>query len=68
MGETETWQLTEARENTNHNSPVTDVTSKDFVCNVGGLASASNTSIATVAAGSKVRAHVPCSWKKTRLI
>ncbi|KAG9099850.1 hypothetical protein FRC06_004767 [Ceratobasidium sp. 370] len=42
------------RSNTNTNSPVTDVTSTDFRCNVGGLASGSKTSISTVAAGSTV--------------
>ncbi|GKT90413.1 LOW QUALITY PROTEIN: cellulose-growth-specific protein [Colletotrichum tofieldiae] len=42
------------RRNTNHNSPVTDVLSKDIVCNAGGLASGSATQIATVAAGSTV--------------
>jgi hypothetical protein len=40
--------------NTNYNSPVTDVTSTDLRCNTGGLASAVNTSTATVAAGSTV--------------
>lgn len=42
------------RENTNYNSPVTDVTSDDIRCNVGGLASGTNTSVATVVAGSTV--------------
>ncbi|CCO29794.1 hypothetical protein BN14_03815 [Rhizoctonia solani AG-1 IB] len=42
------------RANTNTNSPVTDVASNDFRCNVGGLASGSKTSIATAAAGSTV--------------
>ncbi|KAG8749747.1 hypothetical protein FRC12_013254, partial [Ceratobasidium sp. 428] len=42
------------RSNTNTNSPVTDVNSSDFRCNVGGLASGSKTSISTVAAGSTV--------------
>jgi hypothetical protein len=42
------------RENTNSNSPVTDVTSDDIRCNVGGLASGNTTSVATVAAGSTV--------------
>jgi len=42
------------RQNTNYNSPVTDVTSTDIRCNVGGLASGPSTSTATVAAGSTV--------------
>jgi len=42
------------RVNTNYNSPVTDVTSDDIRCNVGGLTSGTNTSVATVAAGSTV--------------
>ncbi|CAE7148191.1 unnamed protein product, partial [Rhizoctonia solani] len=42
------------RANTNTNSPVTDVTSADLRCNVGGLASGSSTSTATVAAGATV--------------
>jgi len=42
------------RMNTNTNSPVTDVTSTDLTCNVGGLASGSSTSTYTVAAGSTI--------------
>nr|WNK12365.1 LPMO [Ceratobasidium cereale] len=42
------------RANTNMNSPVTDVNSNDFRCNVGGLASGGKTSTTTVAAGSTV--------------
>jgi len=42
------------RQNTNYNSPVTDVTSNDIRCNVGGLASGPATSIASVTAGQKV--------------
>ncbi|KAH7923349.1 glycoside hydrolase family 61 protein [Leucogyrophana mollusca] len=42
------------RVNTNDNSPVTDVTSTDLRCNVGGLASGSVTSTDTVTAGSTV--------------
>ncbi|KAG8968508.1 hypothetical protein FRC03_007159 [Tulasnella sp. 419] len=46
------------RQNTNINSPVTDVTSVDLRCNVGGLASGATTSTATVVAGSTVGFHV----------
>lgn len=42
------------RQNTNSNSPVTDVTSNDLRCNVGGLASGSTTKTYEVAAGSEV--------------
>jgi len=42
------------RKNTNMNSPVTDVTSNDLRCNVGGLASGKTTSTYKVAAGAKV--------------
>ncbi|KAK2760167.1 hypothetical protein FQN54_002234 [Arachnomyces sp. PD_36] len=42
------------RQNTNHNSPVTDVTSDDIRCNEGGLESGSSTEVATVAAGATV--------------
>jgi hypothetical protein len=42
------------RLNTNANSPVTDVTSTDMRCNVGGLASGPTTSTTTVAAGSTI--------------
>ncbi|KFY25917.1 hypothetical protein V493_04365 [Pseudogymnoascus sp. VKM F-4281 (FW-2241)] len=42
------------RVNTNHNSPVTDVQSNDFRCNVGGLSSGSSTKTATVKAGDTV--------------
>lgn len=42
------------RKNTNYNSPVTNATSIDFRCNVGGLESAASTSTYTVAAGSTV--------------
>ncbi|CAE6508994.1 unnamed protein product [Rhizoctonia solani] len=48
---TVTGEYVYVRANTNTNSPVTDVTSTDLRCNVGGLASGSATSIATVAAG-----------------
>ncbi|KIM23357.1 glycoside hydrolase family 61 protein [Serendipita vermifera MAFF 305830] len=41
------------RQNSNFNSPVTDVTSNDLRCNVGG-ATGSSTSTATVAAGATV--------------
>ena len=40
------------RQNTNYNSPVTDVTSNDLRCNVG--ATGTGTSTATVAAGTTV--------------
>ncbi|OBT68201.1 hypothetical protein VE03_02366 [Pseudogymnoascus sp. 23342-1-I1] len=42
------------RQNTNYNSPVTDVQSNDFRCNVGGLSSGSSTKTATVNAGDTV--------------
>lgn len=42
------------RQNTNSNSPVTDVTSNDIRCNVGGLDSGSSTSTASVDAGATV--------------
>ncbi|KAL7269268.1 hypothetical protein RUND412_008075 [Rhizina undulata] len=45
------------RINTNTNSPVTDVTSTDLRCNVGGLDSAATTDTLTVAAGSTVGFH-----------
>lgn len=41
------------RANTNYNSPVTDLASKDLRCNVGG-ASGASTSTVSVAAGSSV--------------
>ncbi|ORY04574.1 glycoside hydrolase [Clohesyomyces aquaticus] len=41
------------RQNTNYNSPVTDVTSTDIRCNAGGL-SGSSTNVATLTAGSTV--------------
>lgn len=41
------------RKNTNYNSPVTDLASKDLRCNVGGESGA-NTSTVSVAAGSSV--------------
>ncbi|KAF2197834.1 cellulose-growth-specific protein [Delitschia confertaspora ATCC 74209] len=42
------------RQNTNYNSPVTDVTSNDIRCNAGGLASGASTNTATITAGSTV--------------
>ncbi|KDN44431.1 hypothetical protein RSAG8_05478, partial [Rhizoctonia solani AG-8 WAC10335] len=51
---TVTGEYVYVRANTNTNSPVTDVASTDLRCNVGGLASGSSTSTATVAAGSTV--------------
>ncbi|KAG9123276.1 hypothetical protein FRC07_015164 [Ceratobasidium sp. 392] len=60
---TVTGEYVYVRANTNVNSPVTDVTSTDFRCNVGGLASGSKTSTTTVAAGSTVgfQADIPLS-------
>ncbi|KZL82234.1 cellulose-growth-specific protein [Colletotrichum incanum] len=54
VGGRNTGEYVHVRRNTNHNSPVTDVLSKDIVCNAGGLSSGSATQIATVAAGSTV--------------
>ncbi|CAE6446365.1 unnamed protein product [Rhizoctonia solani] len=51
---TVTGEYVYVRANTNTNSPVTDVTSTDLRCNVGGLASGSSTLTTTVAAGSTV--------------
>lgn len=42
------------RQNTNYNSPVTDVTSNDIRCNTGAQASAANTQTLSVAAGSTI--------------
>lgn len=42
------------RQNTNNNSPVTDVTSDDIRCNVGTQAAAATTHIGTVSAGTVV--------------
>ncbi|KAJ8514278.1 hypothetical protein ONZ45_g8165 [Pleurotus djamor] len=42
------------RSNTNYNSPITDVTSLDFRCNAGGLATAASTQMLTAAAGSTI--------------
>lgn len=42
------------RANTGSNSPVTDVTSNDLRCNVGGLDTGSSTKVASVAAGDEV--------------
>ncbi|KAF4625616.1 hypothetical protein G7Y89_g12548 [Cudoniella acicularis] len=44
---------TYVRKNTNYNSPVTDLASKDLRCNVGG-ASGVNTSTVSIAAGSSI--------------
>jgi hypothetical protein len=46
--------LISVRQNTNYNSPVTNVNSNDIRCNTGGLESGPSTSTATVAAGSTV--------------
>ncbi|CAL1712305.1 unnamed protein product [Somion occarium] len=54
QGSTVTAEYQYVRQNTNYNSPVTDVTSNDFRCNVGGLQSASATQTAIVQAGSTV--------------
>ncbi|EKG19150.1 Cellulose-binding domain fungal [Macrophomina phaseolina MS6] len=42
------------RKNTNSNSPVTDVTSDEIICNAGGLASGATTKTKEVAPGSQV--------------
>jgi len=42
------------RQNTNYNSPVTDVTLNDIRCNTGSQASAANTQTYSVAAGSTI--------------
>ncbi|KAH7923350.1 glycoside hydrolase family 61 protein [Leucogyrophana mollusca] len=49
-----TGQYQYVRQNTNYNSPVTDVSSTDLRCNVGGLASGTATQTDTVTAGSTV--------------
>ncbi|OLN86350.1 putative endo-beta-1,4-glucanase D 15 [Colletotrichum chlorophyti] len=54
VGGRNTGEYVHVRRNTNHNSPVTDVLSRDIVCNAGGLSSGPATQIATVAAGSNV--------------
>ncbi|EGN93952.1 glycoside hydrolase family 61 protein [Serpula lacrymans var. lacrymans S7.3] len=54
VGSTITTAYEYVRQNTNDNSPVTDVTSTDLRCNVGGLASGATTSTYTVSAGSVV--------------
>ncbi|KAK7441442.1 cellulose-growth-specific protein [Colletotrichum acutatum] len=54
VGGVNTGEYVHVRRNTNYNSPVTDVLSKDIVCNAGGLSSGPATQIATVAAGSTV--------------
>ncbi|CAE6421227.1 unnamed protein product [Rhizoctonia solani] len=46
-----TGAYTNVRQNTNYNSPVTDVSSTDFTCNAGGR-TAGSTTTATVPAGS----------------
>ncbi|WYZ42045.1 hypothetical protein EsH8_V_000940 [Colletotrichum jinshuiense] len=57
VGGRNTGEYVHVRRNTNHNSPVTDVLSKDIVCNAGGLSSGSATQVATVAAGSTAIYH-----------
>ncbi|KAK2062153.1 cellulose-growth-specific protein [Colletotrichum caudatum] len=54
VGGQNTGEYVNVRRNTNYNSPVVDVTSKDIVCNAGGLSSGSATGVATVVAGSTV--------------
>ncbi|KAL4260084.1 Lytic polysaccharide monooxygenase AA9 [Pleurotus pulmonarius] len=54
VGSTTTAPYQYVRQNTNYNSPITDVTSMDFRCNAGGLASAAATQTVTAAAGSTV--------------
>ena len=51
-GSTTTSPYQYVRQNSNYNSPVTDVTSKDFTCNSGTSSTAAGTGTATVAAGS----------------
>ncbi|KAG8927901.1 hypothetical protein FRC02_007619 [Tulasnella sp. 418] len=46
------------RQHTNGRYPVSDVTSLDLRCNIGGLASGATTSTATVVAGSTVGFHI----------
>ncbi|KAL4249399.1 Endo-beta-1,4-glucanase D [Abortiporus biennis] len=53
-GSTVTTPYQYVRQNTNYNSPVTDVTSTDLRCNVGGLQSAASTQTDIVSAGSVV--------------
>ncbi|KAG9219366.1 hypothetical protein CCMSSC00406_0001776 [Pleurotus cornucopiae] len=53
-GSTTTSPYQYVRQNTNINSPVTDVSSLDFRCNAGALASGPSTSTATVSAGSTI--------------
>ncbi|KAF4574608.1 hypothetical protein EYR36_005956 [Pleurotus pulmonarius] len=53
-GSTTTSPYQYVRQNTNINSPVTDVSSIDFRCNAGALASGPTTSTATVSAGSTI--------------
>ncbi|KAL5635458.1 hypothetical protein ACGC1H_004299 [Rhizoctonia solani] len=48
-----TGAYTNVRQNTNYNSPVTDVSSTDFTCNAGGR-TAGSTTTATVPAGSTI--------------
>ncbi|KXH30385.1 cellulose-growth-specific protein [Colletotrichum nymphaeae SA-01] len=59
VGGVNTGEYVHVRRNTNYNSPVTDVLSKDIVCNAGGLSSGPATQIATVAAGSTVNLSLP---------
>ncbi|KAL0769451.1 hypothetical protein CaCOL14_008759 [Colletotrichum acutatum] len=59
VGGVNTGEYVHVRRNTNYNSPVTDVLSKDIVCNAGGLSSGPATQIATVAAGSTVNLPLP---------
>ncbi|CAE7156896.1 unnamed protein product [Rhizoctonia solani] len=47
-----TGAYTNVRQNTNYNSPITDVSSTDFTCNAGGRSTSSST--ATVPAGSTI--------------
>ena len=42
------------RTNSNYNSPVTDLSSKDLRCNVGASANGGNTTTVAIAAGSSV--------------
>ncbi|KEQ86646.1 family 61 glycoside hydrolase, partial [Aureobasidium pullulans EXF-150] len=54
VGDEVTKEYEYVRQNSNMNSPVTDVTSKDLVCNVGGLDTGAQTSTYKVAPGDTV--------------
>lgn len=54
VGDEVTKEYEYVRQNSNMNSPVTDVTSKDLVCNVGGLDTGAQTKTHKVAPGDNV--------------